>query len=90
MKIMEFSDWEMQHMATEKAKERGKNYICIMPTPGESALLILMKALDTVNQAGLDGKKLSDIKLITRFEPSPENTFYEIHAKVTHRLKATT
>ena len=53
-------------------------------------MLILIGALETVNQAGLDGKKLSDLRIVRR-EDDPEkpwdNEVVEIHAKVTHRLK---
>ena len=53
-------------------------------------MLILIGALETVNQAGLDGKKLSDLRIVRR-EDDPakpwDNEVVEIHAKVTHRLK---
>lgn len=52
-------------------------------------MLILTGALETVNQAGLDGKKLSDLTIIHRRDPARhiDDQVIEIHAKVTHRLK---
>lgn len=53
-------------------------------------MLILIGALETVNQAGLDGKKLSDLRIVQRRDDpaSPwNNDVIEVHAKVTHRLK---
>lgn len=52
-------------------------------------MLILIGALETVNQAGLDGKKLSDLRIIRRSDNASylDDQVIEIHAKVTHRLK---
>ena len=50
------------------------------------ATRLLLLALDTVNQAGLDGKKLSDMRIIVGPDTDRGGVSYEIHAKVTHRL----
>ena len=53
------------------------------------ATRLLIRALETVNRAGLDGKKLSDIRIIEGPDPGRAEVCYEIHAKVTHRLAPT-
>jgi len=88
VKICSFTEWEMQQLGHERARKNSRaNGICVMPTPAESAVRILLGALDTVNQAGLDGKKLSDITLKVEPRIDRNDVIYEIHAKVTHRLK---
>lgn len=63
--------------------------ICRLPTPAEHSIMILLAALEVVNQAGLDGKKLTDLKLVRTYDASKheDDQIVEIHAKVTHRLK---
>ena len=53
------------------------------------ATRLLILALETVNQAGLDGKKLSDLRIIESPDPESVEVRYEVHAKVTHRLAPT-
>lgn len=89
MKICEFTDYDLQATANAEAVRRGKKgNFYLAPTPAESALLMLLRALETVNQAGLDGKKLSDITLNAVTDMGHCVTRYEVHAKVTHRLKS--
>ena len=89
MKICAFTDYDLQVTANAEAVRRGKKgNFYLVPTPAESALLMLMRALETVNQAGLDGKKLSDITLKAVPDMGHCVTRYEVHAKVTHRLKS--
>lgn len=89
MKICEFTDYDMQATANAEALRRGKKgNLYLIPTPAESALLVLLCALETVNQAGLDGKKLSDITLNAVPDMGHRVPRYEVHAKVTHRLKS--
>lgn len=55
--------------------------------PFNSALRVLEAALTTINQAGLEGKRLSDLRVIIVSTPAePFERTWEIHAKVTHRL----
>lgn len=85
MKICEFT------VAQLEAKLPDSSHGSIhMRTPLEQSLVILKAALETVNQAGLDGKKLSDLTIIHRRDPARhiDDQVTEIHAKVTHRLKA--
>jgi hypothetical protein len=90
MKICEFTEWHMRQCAENHARKRGSDASLqyFVPTPAESALLILITCMEEINQAGLDGKKLSDLQLIIRREPSEDQSYYEVHAKVTHRLKS--
>ena len=60
----------------------------ILPTPGAHATMILLTALETINQAGLDGKKLSRLSIVTRPSERWGSSIYEIHAEVQHRLKS--
>jgi hypothetical protein len=80
----------MECRAIALAKDRKISDYVHLPNPAERAIHILLQALDVVNQAGLDGKKLTDIKLITNRSPSSLDTYYEVHAKVTHRFKEPT
>lgn len=54
-------------------------------TPHEHALRLVDRALEAVNRAGLDGKELSDLYLVRRYERG--ETTFEVHAKVRHRLR---
>jgi hypothetical protein len=90
MKIMEFTERELEQSALQYARDhRSASDVYLLPTPAERAVLILLRAMETINQAGLDGKKLSDIRLVERCEAHGINRVYEFHAKVTHRLRAT-
>ena len=63
------------------------NYGRSSSAPREIALDILRQALEPANQAGLDGKKLSEFNIVSGHDPqNPLNFHVEIHAKVTHRL----
>ena len=80
MKIFEISNYDLQHHAEART---GRKFNLIS-TPYEMALHALLAALDTVNQAGLDGKKLTDITFVQTYERGEGRI--EIHAKVQHRL----
>lgn len=82
MKICEFTEHELTDWACKKA---GK--FIVIATPLERAMLMLNAALESVNQAGLDGKKLSNLTIVTRRDDPLSDLVYEVHAKVTHRLK---
>ena len=87
MKICEFTFFELEARFAPR-KETGQ--IIVPQTPMERAMLILTGALEAVNQAGLDGKKLSDLRIIHRRDNARlhlDDGIIEIHAKVTHRLK---
>jgi hypothetical protein len=88
MKICEFTQHDLE--AREKPSGKILGLFC-QRTPMEQAMTVLLKALDVVNQAGLDGKKLSKITLVTRCDPSRQrdDQMIEIHAKVSHRLQET-
>ena len=88
MKICEFTQGQLQARLDERSASRGVGLV-VCRTPVEQALLILSAALETVNQAGLDGKKLSDLRIVTLTDNSKhdDDQVIEIHAKVTHRLK---
>lgn len=51
------------------------------------AMQMLRRALETVNQAGLDGKKLSDFQIVESHGANKIGPHYEVYAKVTHKLK---
>lgn len=80
MKIFEVKDFDLQHQAEIRT---GRKFN-IIPTPAERAIHLLLAALDTVNQAGLDGKKLTEITFVQNYERGEGSI--EIHAKVQHRL----
>ena len=85
MKICEFTQHDLEVYDHDIKTGRG---IITLPTPTERAVQLLLKALKTVNQAGLDGKELSDLALVNRYEPEKhaKDQVIEIHAKVKHRL----
>lgn len=84
MKICEFTVHQLEAVLPEAS--RG---LIHTRTPMEQSLVVLKAALETVNQAGLDGKKLSDLSIIRRRDNALhfDDQIIEIHAKVTHRLK---
>lgn len=88
MKICEFS----QHQLNETEEAFARNYkevsLCRPRSPIKTAMTILMAALETVNKAGLDGKELSCLTLIQRYDPTKhaDDQMIEIHAKVKDRL----
>jgi hypothetical protein len=82
MKIFEVKDWDLQHQAEQRT---GRKFN-IIPTPAERAIHLLLAALDTVNQAGLDGKKLTEITVVQKPDIGRDGGSIEIHAKVEHRL----
>ena len=64
----------------------GKDSPIFVP-PGVRAVQLLLAWLEVVNQAGLDGKKLTDITIVeARDVAGRGGMVYELHAKVTHRL----
>ena len=83
MKICEFSTWELMH-----TKIHGLREGVMLFNPVMHAVAMIQQSMETVNQAGLDGKKLSDMKVIHFSDPAdgPDGGRFEIHAKVTHRL----
>ncbi len=85
MKLCEFTQRDLEVYDHDMKPSRG---IIALPTPTEQAVQLLLKALKTVNQAGLDGKELSDLTLVNRYEPEKHanDQVIEIHAKVKHRL----
>jgi hypothetical protein len=85
MKICEFSEWELMHTAFD-----GKSTGVFISNPMMNGLALIQRALETVNQAGLDGKKLTDMKVIHFSNPAdgPDGGRFEVHAKVRHRLSA--
>lgn len=88
MKICEFSEYDMRASMFEWNKRARGRGLILEPSPMERAMRVLAKTLDVVNQAGLDGKRLSDLSIVYRHEPAshPDDQKWEIHAKVTHRL----
>jgi hypothetical protein len=88
MKICEFTAHDLE--AREQPVAPITKPFCLR-TPMEQAMSVLLGALETVNQAGLDGKKLSKITLVTRSDLSRhrDDQMIEIHAKVSHRLQQT-
>lgn len=81
MKICEFSD--------ASTYDYGKPGDPLYLSAHGHAFRMLQKALEDVNQAGLDGKKLSNLRVVRRDHPCRQDTINEIHADVTHRLKGT-
>lgn len=88
MKICEFTLHDLEARDQPSAKILGPFR---QRTPMEQAMSVLLGALGVVNQAGLDGKKLSKITIVTRSDPSRhhDDKIIEIHANVSHRLKKT-
>lgn len=84
MKICEFTEHDLN--ARFEKEKRGP---ILLPTPTERALQLLICSLETVNQAGLDGKKLTGIQLVHRQEPGKhrDDQVWEVHANVEHRLR---
>lgn len=89
MKICSFTQHDLHAQEMEAEKKAGKQGIICARTPTERAIQLLLLALKTVNQAGLDGKELSDLTLVHRYEPSKhaDDQVIEIHAKVKHRVR---
>jgi len=90
MKICEFTQYDLRAQEHEALKRAGRNQFIVMPSPTERAMQLLLLALKTVNQAGLEGKELSDLSIVHRYEPAKhhDDQPIEIHAKVTHRIKS--
>jgi hypothetical protein len=84
MKICEFSTWDLMHTKIDGMREG-----LVLFSPTMQAIAMLKNSLEIINQAGLDGKKLTELKVIAINEPSegPHGGRIEVHAKVTHRLK---
>ena len=55
MKICEFTRWQLDQTTANGFSPK---------TPMESAMQVLRAALETVNRAGLDGKELSDLRVV--------------------------
>jgi hypothetical protein len=90
MKICEFTHYELHAQEDAALKRAGKNNLIVMPSPTERAMQLLLLALKTVNQAGLDGKELSDLTIVYGCDMAkhPDDQKIEIHAKVKHRFAA--
>ena len=90
MKICEFTQYDLHAQEMAAQKKSGKQGMIVLRTPTEKAIQLLLLALKTVNQAGLDGKELSDLTLVHCYEPGKhaDDQVIEIHAKVKHRVKA--
>ena len=86
MKICQFTSEEMDNRVTLQTGVPIDKFV-IDATPGVHATMVLIAALEEINQAGLDGKKLSNIHLVTRPSERWGSAIYEVHADVTHRLK---
>lgn len=82
MKICEFTE---SYLLARYAPTLPSRFT-LQRTPIEEALLVLKGALETVNQAGLDGKRLRDLTIVVRRNPVDQETIFQIHAKVEHRL----
>ncbi len=88
MKICEFTEWQLRQVG-DPNKPDG---VAILPTPMFTATRILINALSIINQAGLDGKRLDNIRVVSKYEPAknPDDQIIEIHADVHHRLATPT
>jgi hypothetical protein len=86
MKICEFTPHDLE--AREQPITETSRPFCLR-TPMEQAMSVLLGALGVVNQAGLDGKKLSEITIVTKTDLSRhrDDQIIEIHANVSHRIK---
>lgn len=82
MKIFGLKEYDLKHQAEDRIDRK----FSLVPTPAGRAMQLLLAALDTVNQAGLDGKKLTDITIVEKHSPERGEDVIEIHAKVVHRL----
>jgi hypothetical protein len=85
MKIYSISHWDLHHAIREWDRVNGTKHELDAINPHVRAMHVLINALEIVNQAGLDGKKLTDIRLVERRDPVGEGRI-EVHAKVTHRI----
>lgn len=82
MKLLEVTEYDLCHRALQ-SKTLGR----LSPFgPYQHAIRLLLVALDTANQAGLDGKKLSDLEIREVLDPAEGYPRFEVHANVTHRL----
>lgn len=85
MKIGKITEGELSRMMPE-----GQQGLALVTTPGERAVMLLLGWLETVNEAGLEKKKLSNLRLVRK--PDPQRfgeDVYELHADVKHRLAKT-
>ena len=84
MKIIEFT--ESSFISYAKTSDQ----FSVLPTAAQQSCRILMAALEAVNQAGLDGKRLSKLELRSRaVYEGGYDIIHELHAKVDHRLQPT-
>lgn len=86
MKICQFT----LHDLEARARLKGDARFGLHRTPMQVDLGVLSAALEVVNQAGLDGKKLTDLTVVytaSYASMHSDDQVFEIHAKVTHRLK---
>lgn len=82
MRICEFT----QHDLSVTDEGGGRYY---PRTPMEKAMAVLVRALETVNKAGLEGKALSNLRIVDVYDPAKHSDaqVIEIHADVKHRLR---
>lgn len=66
-------------------REGPKGGLSFVPAAARAAQLLLCW-LQTVNQAGLDGKRLTDLTIVQHVNAERGQTIFELHAKVEHRL----
>lgn len=55
--------------------------------PGVRAVQLLQAWLTTVNEAGLEGKRLKNFRVHGTHDLDFDNTLYQLHADVEHRLR---
>lgn len=83
MKICEFTQHDLEAIEPTSGGRLAPR------TPMEQAMALLVKSLEAVNNAGLEGKKLSNLRIVQRSDHRKhrDDQVIEIHASVTHRLR---
>lgn len=79
MKIGQITEEELMR------REGPEGSLTFVPAAARAAQLLLCW-LETVNQAGLEGKKLTDLAIVQHVNAERGQTVFELHAKVQHRL----
>lgn len=88
MKIISISECDLRARESLAAREAGVPFH--IPSPMERAFTILLLAFKEINQAGLEGKEITDLKIVQvtdRSVPPPDGGRIEIHGTVKWRLK---
>lgn len=85
MLICKFTEYQL----AAKYEKENTGVLITSRTPMEFAMIVLRNALATVNQAGLEGKEITEFTIVRKYEPSKhfDDQEIEIHGKVKHRLK---